>query len=277
MTDTSENLYAELFDFLRETREDVKKAAAQGIAGLSDGTPGSNSTNTTNEEFYAFITSARRRKSLGGEGDNGAAENPVALAAVKTLIEHIHVSHAKTVLGNILSAVVNLSAIPDVAEVLLEAGLMARSMKLVEALHAKKSELQLAPVLLQMALMLLNNLTATNIVACEQLLQIDDEDLAGYFFGRLNTYYETETCGGADEDVDEEERDSDNDNGSEAEKNTAENDGLRNKRWYLKICVNVSRIPQGMEAFSEDEDWVETAVGLLNSKDAILRVDAKRT
>ena len=243
--------FDEVFGFLSNQRDDVRKMAAEGIAAES-------AAGGSGEALLAYV------------------KDPLHIGALKQLVELAHISQVNVCLGHVLSTHINLASDPAVAESLLSLALVPRVMKLLEALVS--SNAPQAPALRQMTVMLLNNLTSShNVIACDQLLQVDDEDMVGYFFSRMNTFFNQEDDSAGDGEDAEKDLFS-----KEAESNPEAKAALTKfvtarttKRWYVKVCVNISRIPRGRAVLIEDDDWRGDLLQLMASKDAVLRTDAQ--
>lgn len=216
--------FAEVFDFLHSDREDVRKMAVQGIAQQSK----------DNTALFAFLSSP--------------AHGPRAIDA---LLQFFHVGGI-SLLGDILTIFINCSAEGGCSEMLVARKVVRRTMRLLDALDTTTtsssfSSSLLARGLAEMALMLLSNLTASHITAVDDLLQMADEDLRGFYLGKLQGYYDrlerdcaAETCG------------DDKNCGEHEEKMKAKRD-LR--KWILQILLNLTRSSDGQRLLMEDEDW----------------------
>lgn len=149
-------------------------------------------------------------------------------------------------LGDVLSTLINVTCDASVVEVFVAHQLIDTLMRMLDGLA--RSESIPAPVvaaLSEMTLMLLNNMTASHLAAVDDLLQVKDEDLRGFHISRLFTHYTRL----ADSDT-----------------------GRRTAKWFVQICVNISRTRQGQEILANDDDWVPLLVELLGSESEELRL-----
>lgn len=258
----------ETFSFVTHEREDVRKMALHGIAEHSK----------DNRDLWAFMSSP--------------SDGP---ASVELLLQFLHAGSA-AVLGDILTILINVSAEGSCAEVLVQHKVVRKAMRLLDGVD---KSVRLPDVFVrtiqEMTFMLLSNLTASHASAIDDLLQRDDEDMRGFYLGKLQKYYEFletplqqggggdggEDCGGdggesslpnanANKDEDDE--------GEEAAKEAAARrlaaadrraHARRDlRKWILHILLNVTRTADGQELLLEDADWRVTLDGCLSSSDA---------
>jgi hypothetical protein len=198
----------EVFGFLDSDRSDVRKMAVEGIA--------TNSMN--NNEMVAFLLA-----------------NP---AAVTRLLSLLTIAE-KPLLGQLLSALINVATNEQVAKELSQGKCINRCIRLYDAFQREADSEALVP-LQEMCLMLLNNLTASHVNAVNDFLQVDDEDLKGYNLEVMKTHYDRQPEG--------------------AERSQ--------KPWFLKICLNLTRCGEGQEMLVSDEDWFGEIVTLIADKES---------
>eukprot|EP00744_Colponema_vietnamica_P012691 GILI01017813.1.p1 GENE.GILI01017813.1~~GILI01017813.1.p1 ORF type:complete len:370 (+),score=105.03 GILI01017813.1:58-1167(+) len=219
---------AELFSFLASDREDVVKMAAAGVSQLS----------SDNQELNSFL--------IHGE------------AHIKALMDLLSVKCHQT-LGDILTVFINCAADSSVADAFASCKVVQRVMRLLDGLEASDLSPNVLPAYKEMALMLLNNLTASTVVAIQDLLQVEDEELAGFFVSRLHSLYARQP-----EEASEEE-----------DKPASSGRDLR--KWFLQVCLNITRTPDGQKYLLSD-DWPETLVAILKeSPNPMLRLLVART
>lgn len=186
---------AELFSFITHEREDVRKMALDGLAGHS-----------TNEDIVEYLVAHPED--------------------VHKLIGLLEIKYIK-VLGTVLLTLINLAAAASsFTEVAVEHKVVSRTMRLLTGLRGEPAT-QFTNSLLELALMLLNNVTASHPNAVVELLELDDEDLAGYSFSKLKTHLDA-----------------------------CDPDAERDVRlWYWKLCLNATQVPRGQDIVVADEDW----------------------
>ena len=201
----------EVFDFLKSERDDVRKMAAQGLSLLSGDA-------VKLPMLTSLLTS-----------DPAMIETLIGLLSVK---EH-------TTLGDILTTFINCAADAPCAEAFSRNRVVQRSMRLLDALEASDLSATTLPVYKEMTLMLLNNLTASNVIAIQDLLQLEDEDLAGYFVTRLSMLFARHS----------------------ATEHVSEQRDLR--KWFLQISLNLTRTPDGQRTLLT-EDWPSQLLETLN-------------
>ena len=216
----------EVFEFLGSEREDVRKMASQGLSLLSgDATK------------LPLLTSL-------------LVSDPSLIAALTSLLS----AKNPNTLGDILTTFINCAADAPCAEAFSRNRVVQRSMRLLDALEASDLPGHILPVYKEMTLMVLNNLTASNVIAIQDLLQLEDEDLAGYFVTRLGMLYARHAVV---EGAPQPQRD------------------LR--KWFLQIALNITRTPDGQRTLLS-EDWPEHLLDVLNtSPNPMLRLLAAQT
>lgn len=217
---------AELFSFLTNAREDVVKMAAAGLSQLSG----------DNQELNSFLVHDEKH--------------------IKTLMDLLSVKSHQT-LGDILTVFINCAADSSVADAFAGCKVVQRVMRLLDGLEASDLSPNALPAYKEMALMLLNNLTASTVVAIQDLLQVEDEELAGFFVSRLHSLYSRQP-----ENIS-------NDDDEEKPKSTG---GRDLRKWFLQVCLNITRTPDGQKYLLSD-DWPETLVEILkDSPNPMLRL-----
>jgi len=155
----------ELFEFFSSERADVRKMATAGIAQISK----------DNSDLNTFVCKK---------------ENKDLVQKFCDLIDPRLPKDIVQTLADVLLALVNISVDTSCCETFVNHNVPLKLLKVYETLQVKGDEVQNSPVLCELSLMALNNLTAVSSAACEQVLELDDEDLAGYHFGRLKTHYD---------------------------------------------------------------------------------------
>jgi hypothetical protein len=200
--------FAEVFEFARSERDDVRRMALEGLAQHSK----------DNVFLHRFL-------STNDEVSTRAIESVLQLMNEKG-IPH---------LGHVMTLLINTAADCSCAEALVSRGVVPRTMRLLDVLET--TEAPAAAILREMALMLLNNLTATHVSAVSTLLQLDDEDLRGFYLSRLKLFFDRQPEG-IQRDV---------------------------RKWILQIGVNATRVPDGQVAVTDDEEWVQLLTELLES------------
>lgn len=156
----SDSHFADLFQFLANPRDEVRKVATQGLAAHS----------RDNAELNAFL-----------------ADSETGDPAIAGMMEMLNVKNVNY-LGDILSTLINVAADAQVAEALVKHKVVPRTMRLLTSLEG--SNITQENVLRELSLMLLNNLTATHVAAVDDLLQAEDEDLRGFFVTKLKVIYD---------------------------------------------------------------------------------------
>nr|CCC94876.1 unnamed protein product [Trypanosoma congolense IL3000] len=249
MSGDHESEFVEVFGFLHNSRDDVRKMAVQGLAHQSK----------DNKQLFAFLASS--------------THGPRCIDA---LLQFLHAGSV-TILGDILTILINCSADGTCTEALVTRKVVRKAMRLLDNVENSDHPQPLQRGFEEMTLMLLSNLTAGHVSAAEDLLQVADEDLRGFYIGKLHTYYSRF-------DPDDDEQDGICVNGSEANigKSQDEQDavggGGRNRRsdstqterrdlqrWILQILLNVTRTLDGQQLLLEDEDWLATLTDCLSS------------
>jgi len=175
------------------------------------------------------------------------------------LLLHTHVGSSK-ILGDILTVLINVCIDAEVTETLIKKHIVRKSMRLLDGLQlhvAPNSDIALSIVPLEeLTLMLLCNLTTTSVLAVDDVLQKDDEDMRGFYLGKLLSLYQRKT--------EEEEENKKAAEEAEAEEGTAApppRPPPRDiRRWILRLVLNISRCVDGQEQLLEDEAWREVLV-----------------
>lgn len=204
---------AEAFSYLTHEREDVQKMAVHGIAEQSK----------DNAELCQFLVT-----------------KPVGPRQLDVLLQHLHIGSVK-ILGDILSILINISLDAQCAELLVEKKVIRKAMRLLDSLQSEHVESSPALALSarglqELSLMLLNNLTASYVIAVDEVLQKEDEDMRGFYLGKLQLLYDR--CGIIE---------------GEGEEAALDQRDLR--RWVLRIVLNLSRCVDGQEQLLSDENW----------------------
>lgn len=249
----------ELFEFFGSDRADVRKMATAGIAQMSK----------DNTELNTFFCKKENKDLVQKFCDLVDPRLP------KDIIQ---------TLADVLLALVNISVDTSCCETFVNHNVPLKLLKVYETLQVKGDEVQNSPVLCELALMALNNLTAVSTAACEQVLELADEDLAGYHFGRLKTHFdrspdffdnagEQEEEENKKEEKKEEENDKDSkettNNNNNATKNTTSQASQR--KWLLQVALNISRTMEGTRIFMEDEEWRPIVPDLISHKVPYIR------
>lgn len=261
MTTAARTELIELFSFLTHEREDVRKMAASGLSQMS----------SDNAELNAFLAHDEKN--------------------IKILMDMLTVKAHQT-LGDILTVFINCAADASVADAFASAKVVQRVMRLLDGLEASDLSPNVLPAFKEMSLMLLNNLTASTVVAIQDLLQVEDEELAGFFVGRLHSLYsrqpdpsndeenenESTSAKKKDDDDDDDDEDSKKNKKSEAADKRKKSAATRDlRKWFLQVCLNITRTPDG-QRYLLSEDWPETLVEILSeSPNPMLRFIVART
>ncbi|ORC91546.1 uncharacterized protein TM35_000051420 [Trypanosoma theileri] len=235
----TEEGFAEVFEFLHSSREDLRKMAVRGIAQQSK----------DNAELYRFLCSP--------------AHGPRSIDA---LLQFLHAGGVQ-VLGDILTILINCSAEGGCAEMLVTRKIVRKAMRLLDGIESSDHEDALKRSLEEMTLMLLSNLSASHISAVDDLLQMADEDLRGFYLGKLQVFYDRFNT-----DAEGEEEGKQRDEAEEEREAKQETEGNANKppvrdlqRWILQILLNLTRSTNGQELLMEDEDWRRSLTQCLGS------------
>jgi hypothetical protein len=246
--------FQETFSFVRHEREDVRKMAIHGIAEQSK----------DNHDLWSFLASPQYGPSC-----------------IDALLQYLHAG-GKNVLGDILTILVNCSADGSCAEMLVQRKVVRKAMRLLDGMERSDQPETYVRSVQELTLMLLNNLTASHVTAIDDLLQKEDEDMRGFYLGKLQVYYErfaaeeAETRRKAEEAEEaKKELSSSSAAGASAEKQkenekiaagaaaTAAHRDLN--RWILHVLLNLTRTLDGQELLLEDEEWRVTLNGSLAS------------
>lgn len=226
--------FEEALSFLTSDREDVRKMAIHGVAAQS--------------KDSAALCEYLRSK-------------PKGAATMDVLLLHMHVGSSK-ILGDILTVLINVCIDAEVTETLIKKHIVRKSMRLLDGLQlhvAPNSDIALSIVPLEeLTLMLLCNLTTTSVLAVDDVLQKDDEDMRGFYLGKLLSLYQRKT----------EEEEEDRKAAEEAEETAEEGAAAPPprppprdiRRWILRLILNISRCVDGQEQLLEDEAWREVLV-----------------
>ena len=230
--------FDELFSFLESgVREDVRRMAMEGLAAMSK----------DNQGLVQYVATH---------------SNSVTL-----LVDLMTVSNA-SLLGNLLSLLTNLSIESRIAEALVQQRIVTKCMRLLDALERSGLAAERTLAYKELALMLLNNLTATHISAVNELLQADDEELIGYNLAKLKTLHDRIATGEA-----QKEQVAPADEPSNAAPAKAQ-PGRDMRLWYLRIVLNATRVPTGQRQLLEDDEWAAFVLQLLADHDAARRAIA---
>ena len=228
----------ELFEFFSSERADVRKMATAGIAQISK----------DNSDLNTFVCKK---------------ENKDLVQKFCDLIDPRLPKDIVQTLADVLLALVNISVDTSCCETFVNHNVPLKLLKVYETLQVKGDEVQNSPVLCELALMALNNLTAVSSAACEQVLELDDEDLAGYHFGRLKTHYDRSPDFFDAPAAEEENKEGENKKQEDEDENTnSKNNNNKNttsqasqRKWLLQVALNISRTMEGTRIFMEDEEW----------------------
>ncbi|ESL10203.1 hypothetical protein TRSC58_02068 [Trypanosoma rangeli SC58] len=232
--------FSEVFDFLRSDREDVRKMAVKGIAQQSKDNPA----------LFAFLSSP--------------THGPRSFDAI---LQFLHAGGVQ-LLGDILTILINCSVESRCAEVLVSCRVVRKAMRLIDGIEISDHVDSLKRSLEEMTLMLLSNLTASHISAVDDLLQIDDEDLRGFYLGKLHVYYNRFINNGEVRNGDDDAVDGVSD-GREVGEAAADRLPMRDlQKWILQILLNLTRSNDGQELLVDDEDWDGTLTECLSSSNA---------
>lgn len=233
--------FTEAFSFLTHEREDVRKMAVQGIAQHCK----------DNRDLWCFLSSAK-----------------TGPKAVDQLLQYLHAG-ASSILGDILTILINCSADGTCAEMLVDRKVVRKAMRLLDGMERSSQPLSFVRSVQEMTLMLLSNLTASYISAVDDLLQKDDEDMRGFYLGKLQQYYEflrpKITKGEVEENTEE-----DDPKKEGAQPSVAAHRDLC--RWILHILLNLTRSLDGQELLLEDEEWRITLLSSLSSPNPVHRL-----
>lgn len=164
---SSQELYAEAFSFISHEREDVQKMSIHGLASQSKDNP----------ELVTFLIS-----------------KPHGHKSMDLVLQHLHIGSAK-ILGDLLTLLINCSIDARCAELIVQKKVIRKAMRLLDSLT--HSSVSLLPSdtfmrsLQELTLMLLNNLTASYVIAVDEFLQKEDEDMRGFYLAKLQSFYTT--------------------------------------------------------------------------------------
>lgn len=228
----------EAFSFVRHEREDVRKMAIHGIAAHSK----------ENRDLWLFLASPQYGRSC-----------------IDSLLQYLHAG-SKHVLGDILTILVNCSADGSCAEMLVQCKVVRKAMRLLDGMERSDQPEPYVRSVQELTLMLLNNLTSSHVTAMDSLLQKDDEDMRGFYLGKLQVYYERFVSAmeleaarraEAEEEVAQAAEDSAKPKPASSPRDLS--------RWILHILLNLTRTLDGQELLLEDEDWRGTLSSSLSS------------
>ena len=200
--------FAEVFQFVKSERDDVRRMALEGLAQHSK----------DNVHLHRFLSQS----------------DETATRSIESILLFMNEKGIPN-LGHVLTLLINCAADCSCAESFVARGIVPRTMRLLDVLET--TEAPVSPILREMAFMLLNNLTAAHVSAVASLLQVDDEDLKGFYVSRLKLFFDRQPVD-APRDV---------------------------RKWILQICVNVTRVPEGQVVLSDDDEWMPTLVDLISS------------
>lgn len=193
-TFTAESL-AETLGFCGHERADVRKLAIQGLASHSK--------------------------------DNAMMESHLIAnpSAIETLSSKLRFDELP-LLGDLFTFFINVSTNTQVAEIAARSGVVHKSLRIIDSIDRSDSVPEATGKVIQdMALMLLNNLTATSMAAVADLVQFDDEDLRGFYLSKLLRLTEGSAKTSA------------------------------RRRWLLNIILNCSRSQQCQSIVLQEDDW----------------------
>ncbi|TPP55480.1 hypothetical protein CGC20_10370 [Leishmania donovani] len=199
----------EAFSFVRHEREDVRKMAIRGIAAHSK----------ENRDLWLFLASPQYGRSC-----------------IDSLLQYLHAG-GKPVLGDILTILVNCSADGSCAEMLVQRKVVRKAMRLLDGMERSDQPEPYVRSVQELTLMLLNNLTSSHVTAIDDFLQRDDEDMRGFYLGKLQPK-PASSLASSHRDL---------------------------SRWILHILLNLTRTLDGQELLLEDEDWRGTLSSSLSS------------
>lgn len=255
MGDDCETELVEVFGFISSGREDVRKMAVQGLAQQSK----------DNKKLFALLASS--------------THGP---RCIDVLLQFLHAGSV-ALLGDVLTVLINCAADGTCTEVLVTQKVVRRAMRLIDSVEASDHPQSLQRGLEEMTLMLLSNLTASHVSAVDDLLQVTDEDLRGFYLGKLLTYYTRFTVDdGCSVEVavagEQQQEDGGDDNKKLSEGDAVRSNSGGNKseelnktvprdlqRWILQILLNVTRVADGQELLLEDDDWLMALSDCLSS------------
>lgn len=245
--------FQETFSFVRHEREDVRKMAIHGIAEQSK----------DNHDLWHFLASPQYGPSC-----------------IDALLQYLHAG-GKSVLGDILTILVNCSADGGCAEMLVQRKVVRKAMRLLDGMERSDQPASYVRSVQELTLMLLNNLTASHVTAIEDLLQKEDEDMRGFYLGKLQVYAERFVAEEAEtrlkvEEAEEAKKDMKDAASLSGEERKAREEKIAAgaaaaaahrdlNRWILHILLNLTRMLDGQQLLLEDEDWRGTLNAALSS------------
>ncbi|AIO01507.1 hypothetical protein LPMP_332160 [Leishmania panamensis] len=246
--------FQETFSFVRHEREDVRKMAIHGIAEHSK----------ENRDLYLFLASAQYGPSC-----------------TDALLQCLHPG-GKLVLGDILTILINCSADGSCAEMLVQRKVVRKAMRLLDGMARSDQPESYVRSIQELTLMLLNNLTASHVTAIDDLLQKNDEDMRGFYLGKLQVYYErfvsameaarsvvngeaAEVGEDAAKKIDHAVSDDGGDLANPKHTSLPATSHRDLSRWILHILLNVTRTLDGQELLLEDSEWRGTLSSSLSS------------
>ncbi|KAG5495180.1 hypothetical protein JKF63_02235 [Porcisia hertigi] len=237
----------EAFSFVRHEREDVRKMAIHGIAANSK----------DNRDLWLFLASAQYGPSCAD-----------------SLLQYMHAG-GKHVLGDILTILVNCSADGSCSEMLVQRKVVRKAMRLLDGMERSDQPESFVRSVQELTLMLLNNLTASHVTAIDDLLQKEDEDMRGFYLGKLQVHYEhffraseaeranrANSAEEAGEDAMKKLKSAPGDTDEDSMRSTQAASTAASPRdlslWILQILLNLTRTLDGQELLLEDDEWRET-------------------
>ncbi|KAG5469134.1 hypothetical protein LSCM4_02531 [Leishmania orientalis] len=227
----------ETFSFVRHEREDVRKMAIRGIAEQSK----------ESRDLWLFLASPQYGPSC-----------------VDSLLQYLHAG-GKHVLGDVLTILVNCSADGSCAEMLVQHRVVRKAMRLLDGMERCDQPTSYVRSVQELTLMLLNNLTASHVAAVDDLLQKDDEDMRGFYLGKLQVYYERFAGTAAAKNVEDGEGEEATEGGEDLTKPKQAVSNRDLSRWILHIVLNLTRTLDGQELLLEDDEWRGTLNSSLSS------------
>lgn len=241
----------ETFQFLKHDREDIRKMAVHGIAENSK----------DSRDLWAYMSDAN----TGGK-------------SIDLLLSYLHAGSA-SILGDILTILINVSAEGSCAELLVQHKVVRKAMRLLDGMEKSVLPDSFVTSIEELTFMLLSNVTASHVSAVDDLLQKEDEDMRGFYLGKLQKYYDHLATKASDR-----ERTEENERGAASGGATMGGDGENGqpqlqqasgrdlRKWILQILLNLTRTYDGQELLLEDEDWRVTLNECLSSENAFHRL-----
>lgn len=179
---------------------------------------------------------------------------PQGHKSMDLVLQHLHIGSSK-ILGDLLTLLINCSIDARCAELMVQKKVIRKAMRLLDSIsHASPSlpSDSLMRSLQELTLILVNNLTASYVIAVDDFLQKEDEDMRGFYLGKIQAFYTSA--------MEEKEKDGKTSEGDENKKEKKDNAAavLANRdvaRWMLQIVLNLSRCVDGQEQILSDDRW----------------------